>query len=153
MMQTEPESIVRATVMTVHNGKAAVQLEKQADGGCGGCAHGSACGIGRLARRHNAPVLKLNAPPGLQAGDSVCLLAPQSGLPRLALLGYVWPSFALLLGAAFGHFWGGDSLAAFGALVFFLLALGATRFAVAHRPTFYSLAILPFSDPESHHEH
>ncbi|MDR3323099.1 MAG: SoxR reducing system RseC family protein [Zoogloeaceae bacterium] len=149
-MQTESESIVHATVMTVHNGKATVQLEKQADGGC---AHGSACGIGRLTRWRDAAVLEVNAPPGLQAGDSVRLLAPQSGLPRLALLGYVWPSFALLLGAAFGHFLDGDSLAAFGALVFFLLAQGATRFAVAHRPAFCSLAILPFSDTESRHEH
>jgi sigma-E factor negative regulatory protein RseC len=155
MTQTESESLssVRATVMAVRNGRATVRLDQQTESGCGGCAHGSACGIGRLARRRDAPVLELNALPGLQAGDTVHLLAPQGSLPRLALLGYVWPAFALLLGAACGHLWGGDGSAAVGAFLFFLLALGATRLAVTCRPTLCSLAILPFSDPESHHEH
>ncbi|MDR3323867.1 MAG: SoxR reducing system RseC family protein [Zoogloeaceae bacterium] len=160
MMQSESEPLVRATVMVVRDGKATVRLDNQTEGGgsgCGGCAHGSACGIGRLARRRELPVLQLVAPPGVQAGDSVHLLAPESGLSCLALLGYVWPAFALLLGAACGHFWGGawgsDAAAAVGALLFFLLALGATRLAVTRCPALCSLSILPFSDPESSHEH
>ncbi|MDR3214472.1 MAG: SoxR reducing system RseC family protein [Azoarcus sp.] len=151
-MTQSPASLAHATVISVNGGVATVRLNPQGSG-CGGCAHGSACGIGRLAVRRDVR-LEVDAPSGLRAGDPVGLATAEGGLFLLALLGYVFPAFAIFLGAALGQYgFGGDGPAALCALIFFLLALGAARLAVARRPGLCSISLIPFSDTEPCHEY
>lgn len=158
---------LRGTVLAVHNGKATVRLNAPPkSGGCSACTHGNSCGIGQLATLKTNPAtqparslqLHLDAPPGIQAGDQVSLLAPRASLPQLALLGYVFPALAILLGAALGQsLYGRDSITALFALTAFLLALALVRFVTAHSPTrspgLCSPSLVPLSETESPHEH
>ncbi|MDR2164947.1 MAG: SoxR reducing system RseC family protein [Zoogloeaceae bacterium] len=129
-------------------------------GGCGGCAHARGCGIGRLAALGRAGCagrddLELDVPPGLRAGDRVRLAAPRAGLPLLALLGYVFPVFAMLPGAALGRFLGGDPAAALCAVAAFCLALACARRVVARHPGLFSFSCTTFANianTEPHHE-
>ncbi|MDR1934104.1 MAG: SoxR reducing system RseC family protein [Candidatus Accumulibacter sp.] len=161
-MQTRAplDNTLRGTILAIHDGKATVRLNAPDNGGgCGACVHGASCGIGRLAAIGAANAkpargmqLNLDAPPGIGAGEQVHLLAPQAGLPLLALLGYVFPAFAMLLGAALGQFLQGDGLAALFSLLAFLLALALARFAAARCSGLYP-RICSLSNTESSHEH
>jgi sigma-E factor negative regulatory protein RseC len=131
------------TVLSIADGKATVRLEAARDGACGSCAHGTGCGIARLNSRRDDIRLQLAAPPGLRAGDKVALLGPKTALPFLALVGYVFPALFMVLGAAFGHLYGGDGTAALFALIAFLLALFLTRLATACLPGIASPSLIP----------
>lgn len=117
------------TVLGIDNGRATVRLARGGAGACGGCAHGGACGIGRLAAARNRDfILTVDAPPGLAAGEKVAFAVPEESLPRLALLGYGLPALFAFLGAAIGQGLSGrDGLAALGALCAFVLACLAVR--------------------------
>jgi sigma-E factor negative regulatory protein RseC len=155
---------LQGTVLAIHDGKATVHLNAAPEnGGCGACAHGSSCGIGRLssmnsnAKPERGIRLHLDAPQGIRAGEQVGLLAPKTSLPLLALLGYVFPAFAMLLGAALGQTLYGseeqsDVPVALFSLLSFLLALGLVRFVTTRRAS-CSLSLVPLSNPESPHEH
>ncbi|GHU09502.1 hypothetical protein AGMMS50225_10440 [Betaproteobacteria bacterium] len=158
-MPTETLDTLRGTVLALHDGKATVRLHvAPVSGGCNACAHGSSCGIGRLAALGRSDEnfkrgiqLNLDAPAGIQAGDEVHLLAPPVSLARLALLGYLFPAIALLLGAALGQsFYGSDGITALFAMFAFLLALVVVRLATARRSSLCSLSL---SHPEFSHEH
>jgi sigma-E factor negative regulatory protein RseC len=124
-----------------------VRLEALSQG-CGACAHAGACGIGRLAglrqpRDSGRDIDIPTASEGVRLGDRVCLGAPRAGLPLLALLGYVFPVFAMLLGAALGQFLGGDVFPALLAIAAFLAALLLVRRIVARWPAFFVPSVLP----------
>ena len=159
-MQNDPD-ILRGTVLAIRDGKATVYLNAAPSvGGCNACVHGSSCGIGQLSavgKRRAKPErgihVHLDAPPDIRAGDQVGLLAPKTRLSLLALLGYVFPAFALLVGAALGQtFYGSDEFTALFALLAFLLALSLVRFVTARRAA-CSLSLVPLSDTEFPHEH
>jgi sigma-E factor negative regulatory protein RseC len=135
-MEARDKDGLQGTVLAIERGKATIRLERQQDGACGGCARSGACSIARLAFRcDDRALLRLEAPPDLRVGDQVCLAEPQTGLPLLALLGYVFPAFALVSGAALGqHLYGDDGPAALCALCAFFLALFLTRLATARLP-------------------
>ena len=155
---------LRGTVLALHDGKATVRLHAVPNGGgCSACAHGNSCGIGRLAALGNSvgktnekPArgmqLNLDAPAGIQAGDEVSLLAPPASLSQLALLGYVFPAFAMLLGAALGQaLYGSDGITALFSVCAFLLALTLVRFISRRRSC--SLSLVALSKTEFSHEH
>ena len=151
---------LRGTVLAIHDGKATVRLDAVPNGGgCSACAHGNSCGIGRLAtlgKNNEKPAramqLNLDAPAGIQAGDEVHLLAPRVSLSQLALLGYVFPAVAMLLGAALGQtLYGSDGITALFSVFAFLLALTLARF-ISRRPS-CSLSLVALSKTEFSHEH
>ncbi|MDR3351790.1 MAG: SoxR reducing system RseC family protein [Zoogloeaceae bacterium] len=172
-----PSEFPLGRVIAMREGKLTVRLEGLPTGGCGGCVQAGACGIGRLAAlrqpgaSHLDVVLEAEEAPALRPGDAVRLGAPRAGLPLIALLGYVFPVFAMLPGAALGQFLHGDgALPTLFALAAFLLALFLIRRIVARWPGFFSPAVslieisspsspsslsaFSFSDTEQqHHEH
>jgi sigma-E factor negative regulatory protein RseC len=167
-MQSDDRQVdtFQGTVLTLHEGKATVRLNAPPNkGGCGACAHGHSCGIGRLAAVSTANVkqersvqLSLDAPPDIGVGDRVGLIAPRASLPLLALLGYVFPAFAMLIGAALGQrLNGGDGLVALFSLMAFVLALALVRFATircaSRYPGLCSLSLVPLSNTEFPHEY
>ncbi|MDR1888609.1 MAG: SoxR reducing system RseC family protein [Zoogloeaceae bacterium] len=159
-----PIDILHGTVLTIHDGKATVRLNAPVSA-CGACAHGNSCGIGRLstpgnasdktgAKQNRGVQLNLDVPPGIHPGDQVNLLAPRTSLPALALLGYVFPALAMLLGAALGQsLYGSDGIAALFSLCTFLLALVLVQFVSARHSSLCSLSLAPLSHTEFPHEH
>jgi len=122
----------RGIVQRVEGGRAVVAMET---GGCSACGHGSSCGIGRMAAGRAATLLTLPAGPDVQAGDTVCVALPAARLTRSALLGYLFPAFAMLLGAGLGAaFDSSDGATALGAIGGFLAALAAARVAIGRLP-------------------
>lgn len=120
-------------------------VEKVADGritisvaldGCASCGHGSSCGMAALTRQQSVTRMEFAAPPGMQAGDTVTLSMPASGMGRFALLGYLLPALALVIGAALGSAIGGsDAGTALGALLGFVIAMFAARLLTRRLPT------------------
>lgn len=107
--------------------------------GCDSCGHGSACGMSKLMRKSTSEaemVFPLAAAPqgGLQAGDAVVLRMPEAGSGLFAVIGYLLPALALLLGAALGNAWGGDPGTALGAIAAFALTLLMLRLAAGRLP-------------------
>jgi sigma-E factor negative regulatory protein RseC len=152
-METRNMATPQGTVLAVADGKATIRLNRSQDGGCGNCAHGKACGMARLILERDDLQLQLALIPGLQAGDQVSLAEPKAGLPLLALLGYVCPALALVLGAALGQLvFGGDGPAVLCALLAFLLALVLTRLVVARQPGL-CVPLLMIYNTELPHEH
>ncbi|WP_374277968.1 SoxR reducing system RseC family protein [Azonexus sp.] len=122
----------RGIVQRVEGGRAVVAMET---GGCSSCGHGSSCGIGRMAAGRAATLLTLPVGPEVQAGDTVCVALPADRLTRSALLGYLFPAFAMLLGAGLGAaFDGSDGATALGAIGGFLAALAVARVAIGLLP-------------------
>ncbi|MEY2632262.1 MAG: hypothetical protein RIR00_916 [Pseudomonadota bacterium] len=107
-----------------------------ATAGCASCGQGGSCGVGRMAAGRPATLLTLkDAGGGWQPGQNVKVAIAESRLRGLALLGYLFPVLALLLGAGLGVLWqGSDAAAALGALAGFLLALCLARFALPLLP-------------------
>jgi positive regulator of sigma E activity len=128
------------------------------DSGCACCAHGDACGIGRLAagRRTRIDIVHRDAASlaRLRTGDRVCLAAPENALAA-ALLGYFLPALAMLAGAGIGQHAGGDLHAVFGAGAGFAAALLLTRFCARRVPSLTRIELAPpfSSHTEHHHEH
>lgn len=147
------------TVLALAAGQASVRIDTS---GCQGCGHGAGCGIGRLAAHRAPPTLVLAAPPGLRVGDRVELCLPAAGLTRLALLGYLLPALAMLLGAASAHALTASEAASAGAaglggLAALILVRRLLRHAPGLAPAPQLKRVLPappasLTDMEPHHE-
>ena len=122
----------RGVVQRVEAGKALVAMETA---GCSACGQGSSCGIGKMAAGRPATLLTLPATPEVRAGDFVLVALPESRLTLSALLGYLFPAIAMLLGAWLGSVQeGSDAATALGAIAGFLLALVIARAAIVVVP-------------------
>ena len=123
----------RGIVQRIEDGKALVAMETA---GCSSCAQGSSCGVGKMAAGRPATLLTLPVSGDIKAGDVVLIGLPQSRLTLGALLGYLFPAFALLFGAWLGAALdGSDGGTALGAIVGFLGALAIARLAIGLVPS------------------
>ncbi|TXH02310.1 MAG: hypothetical protein E6R09_05045 [Rhodocyclaceae bacterium] len=122
----------RGIVQRVDGGKAIVAMETT---GCSSCGQGSSCGIGKMASGRPATLLTLPVSGDIRAGDVVSIALPESKLSLSALLGYLFPAFAMLFGAWLGAALdGSDGATALGAIAGFLGALAIARVAIGLVP-------------------
>jgi sigma-E factor negative regulatory protein RseC len=123
----------RGIVHRVEGGKALVAMETA---GCSSCGQGSSCGIGKMASGRSATMLTIPASGDIKAGDFVLIGLPESKLTLSALLGYLFPAFAMLLGAWFGTSIeeGSDAATALGAIAGFIAALVIARIVIGLVP-------------------
>jgi sigma-E factor negative regulatory protein RseC len=122
----------RGIVQRVEGGKAIVAMETA---GCSSCGQGSSCGIGKMASGRPATLLTLPVSGDVRAGDLVSIALPESKLSLSALLGYLFPAFAMLLGAWLGStINGSDGATALGAIAGFLGALAIARIVIGLIP-------------------
>lgn len=107
-----------------------VAIVTVAKGGCSACGKKAACGIGKLAAGAPTSLVRVPAPPGmvLRAGDPVTVMVGEAALTRAALLGYLFPATAIVVGAGLGQaIYGTDMAAATAALAGVIIALFTTR--------------------------
>lgn len=111
----------RGIVHRVDGGKAIVAMETA---GCSSCGQGSSCGIGKMASGRPATMLTIPVSGDIKAGDLVLIGLPESKLTLSALLGYLFPAFAMLLGAWLGSSIeeGSDAATALGAIAALVIA-------------------------------
>jgi sigma-E factor negative regulatory protein RseC len=122
----------RGIVQRVEGGQAVVAMETA---GCSSCGQGSSCGIGKMASGRPATLLTLPVSGDIKAGDMVMIALPTSRLTLSALLGYLFPAFAMIFGAWFGSLLdGSDGATALGAIAGFLGALAIARIAIGLVP-------------------
>lgn len=122
----------RGIVQRVEGGKAIVAMETA---GCSSCGQGSSCGIGKMAGGRPATLLTLPVGGDVKAGDLVLIGLPESRLTLSALLGYLFPAFAMLFGAWLGSLLeGSDGATALGAIAGFLVALAIARLVIGLAP-------------------
>lgn len=122
----------RGIVQRVDAGKAIVAMETA---GCSSCGQGSSCGIGKMASGRPATLLTLPVSGDIKAGDMVMIALPSSRLTFSALLGYLFPAFAMIFGAWLGSLLdGSDGATALGAIAGFLGALAVARVAIGLVP-------------------
>lgn len=120
-------------VEKLDNGRITIAIRLE---GCASCGHGSECGMAKLARLQKTAHMDFAAPAGVQIGDQVTLAMPESGMHHFALLGYLLPALALVIGAALGSAYGGSDVAtALGAFLGFLLSLLIARPLTRRLPT------------------
>lgn len=123
----------RGIVQRVADGKAIVAMETT---GCSSCGHGGSCGIGKMAAGRPATLLTLPVSDDIRAGDIVNIVLPQSRLNVSAVLGYLFPALAMLVGAWLGTVIdGSDGAVAIGGGVGFLGALALARLGIALMPS------------------
>jgi len=141
-----------AIVQRVEGGQAIVAMETA---GCAACAQGTSCGIGQMAGGRPVALLTLPVGPGIKAGDRVTIGLPESRLTLSALLGYLFPAFAMIFGAWLGSVLeGSDGATALGAIAGFLGALAIARVAIGLLPGLIPAPQLISAFPlEKHHEH
>lgn len=138
----------RGIVQRVEGGKAIVAMETA---GCSSCGQGGSCGIGKMAAGRPATLLTLPVSGDIKTGDLVCIALPESRLTLSALLGYLFPAFAMLMGAAIGSLLNGsDAATALGAMVGFVAALAIARVLISLIP---GLMPVPQLIPLSPHAH
>lgn len=90
-------------------GDAMVSVERAS--ACGACGSRGTCASGGSAQ-----VIRIPAPPGLQAGDRIRLSMPSSTVALGAVIGYLLPPVCLLAGAVIAGAGGaGDGIAVAGA--------------------------------------
>lgn len=148
----------RGVVQRVADGKAVIAMETS---GCSSCGHGSSCGVGKMAAGRPATLLTLPTSEELRPGDVVAVVLPQSRLTTSALLGYLFPALAMLIGAGLGtSLDGSDGGTAIGAMLGFLIAIVLARLAISLLPGLMpapQLLARPqparISPKEFHHEH
>jgi len=122
----------RGIVQRVDDGLAIVAMETA---GCSSCGQGGSCGIGKLAAGRPATLLTLPASANIKAGDMVCIALPESKLALSAVLGYLFPAFAMIFGAWLGAVLeGSDGATALGAMIGFLGALAIARVVIGLTP-------------------
>jgi sigma-E factor negative regulatory protein RseC len=141
----------RGIVQRVEGGKAFVAMETA---GCSSCGQGSSCGIGKMAGGRPATMLTLPVSGDIKAGDMVTIGLPENRLTFSALLGYLFPAFALIFGAWLGSALdGSDGATALGAIAGFLLALTIARIAIGLVPGLMPAPQLISTFPlEKHHD-
>lgn len=160
MMDTQDAP--QGTVLAIADGKATVSIDT---GGCKGCGQGKDCSIGKVAAGRPATQLTLDAPAGLRVGERISLSLPEGRLPLMALLGYLFPALAMLIGAGIGNAHdGSDAATALGAIIGFLSALALVSLVVRQlpglmpapkivaAPRFIPIVPSPFTYTEPHHE-
>lgn len=148
----------RGVVQRVADGKAVIAMETS---GCSSCGHGGSCGIGKMAAGRPATLLTLPTSEALRPGDVVAIVLPQNRLTTSALLGYLFPAVAMLVGAGLGtSFNGSDGGTAIGAMLGFFVAIVLARLAIGLLPGLMpapQLVARPqparISPKEFHHEH
>ena len=128
-------------VQRIANGRIQIAVSVS---GCDSCGHGSACGMAKLARQSTGTsnmefALKTEQSGDFQAGDSVTLRMAEGRSSLFAIIGYLIPALALLVGAAVGDALGSDygnnnAGTAIGASLGFGLALLLVRFAAGRLP-------------------
>ena len=123
----------RGVVHRVDGNKAIVAMETA---GCSSCGQGSSCGIGKMASGRPATMLTIPVSGDDKAGDFVLIGLPESKLTLSALLGYLFPAFAMLLGAWLGSSIeeGSDAATALGAIAGFIAALVIARIVIGLVP-------------------
>ena len=122
----------RGIVQRVEGGKAIVAMETA---GCAACGQGGSCGIGKMSSGRAATLLTLPVSGDIRTGDTVTIGLPASRLTLSALLGYLFPAFAMICGAWLGSLHdGSDGATAFGAIAGFLGALAIARVAIGLIP-------------------
>lgn len=144
-------------VQRVEDGKAIVAMETA---GCSSCGQGSSCGIGKMASGRPATLLTLPVSGDLKAGDLVLIALPENKLTLSALLGYLFPAFAMIFGAWLGAALdGSDGATALGAIAGFLAALSIARVVIGLVPGLMPAPqLIPLSKPspafpkEYHHD-
>lgn len=138
----------RGVVQRIDGGLAIVAMETA---GCAACGQGGSCGVGKLAAGRPATLLTLPVSGEVRAGDMVSIALPESRLTLSALLGYLFPAFAMLLGAALGASFepGGDGATALGAIAGFVTALVVARIAIGLVPGLMPAPqLIPVSRPD-----
>ncbi|PKO85905.1 MAG: hypothetical protein CVU18_17715 [Betaproteobacteria bacterium HGW-Betaproteobacteria-12] len=122
----------RGIVQRVDDGLAIVAMETA---GCGSCGQGSSCGIGKMAAGRPATLLTLPVSGGIKAGDQVSIALPENKLTLSAVLGYLFPAFAMIFGAWLGAaLEGSDGATALGAMIGFVGALAIARVVIGLVP-------------------
>lgn len=147
----------RGVVRRIDGDKAIVAMDT---GGCASCGHNSGCGIGKMASDRPATLLSVPLQQGVQVGDVVSVALPAAGLSASAVLGYLFPALAMVVGAGLAAaFDGRDGVTALGAMAGFLAALIIARIAIAHAPSLLPAPRLmplrtstPVSIQEFHHD-
>lgn len=141
----------RGIVQRVEAGKAYVAMETA---GCSSCGQGSSCGIGKMAAGRPATMLTLPVSGDIKAGDMVTIGLPENRLTFSALLGYLFPAFALIFGAWLGSALdGSDGATALGAIAGFLGALTIARVVIGLVPGLMPAPQLISALPlEKHHD-
>lgn len=129
---TAPMIEHRGIVQRVNGGKAIVAMETA---GCSSCGQGGSCGIGKMASGRPATLLTLPVSGDIKAGDMVLIGLPANRLTFSALLGYLFPAFAMIFGAWLGSLLdGSDGATALGAIAGFLGALAIARVVIGLLP-------------------
>jgi sigma-E factor negative regulatory protein RseC len=147
----------RGIVQKVEGGQAVVAMETS---GCASCGQNSGCGVGKMAGNRPAMLLTLPVSGEVKAGDVVTIGLPASRLTLSALLGYLFPAFAMLFGAWLGSAIDGtDGATALGAIAGFLGALALARLVIGFLPGLMPApqlispqSLSPLSPQEPHHE-
>ncbi|WP_265943094.1 SoxR reducing system RseC family protein [Dechloromonas sp. A34] len=122
----------RGIVQRVEGGQAIVAMETA---GCSSCGQGGSCGIGKMANGRPATLLTLPVSGDIMAGDTVMIALPANRLSLSAVLGYLFPAFAMIFGAWLGSLLdGSDGATALGAIAGFLSALAIVRVAIGLIP-------------------
>lgn len=123
----------RGVVQRVESGRAWVAI---ATTGCQSCAQEGGCGVGKVAAGRAATLLSVSNCADLRPGDFVTVGLPVQSLTLPALLGYLFPAFAMLFGAWLGaEFDGSDGATALGAMTGFASALLLARVVIALSPS------------------
>ncbi|HLO63309.1 MAG TPA: SoxR reducing system RseC family protein [Azonexus sp.] len=122
----------RGVVQRVESGLALVAMETA---GCPSCEQGISCGVGKMAAGRPATLLTIPVSADIKVGDLVLIGLPESKLTLSALLGYLFPAIAMLVGAWLGAaLEGSDGGTALGAIVGFLGALAVARVVIGLVP-------------------
>ena len=114
-----------------------------------------------MAAGRPATLLTLPISEELRPGDVVAVVLPQSRLTTSALLGYLFPALAMLIGAGLGtSLDGSDGGTAIGAMIGFLIAIVLARLVIGLLPGLMPAPQLlarpqtvKISPKEFHHEH
>ena len=142
-----------AVVQFVKNGRATLSVSTD---GCSSCGHSSGCGLSKLVKNDadSTTTMVVDDCEGLHAGDKVTLQLAPEHMTYTVLLGYLFPTLALLVGSGVAmEVFQTDGAAALGAIAGFLIALLLARLAVPFVSRMMPAPrVIPLSPMELHHE-
>lgn len=127
-------------------GHGMAQVRMQPASGCSACGSRSTCSTGHAAGQ----VINLSLPGHIQLGDQIAVTMPAASIAQAALIGYLLPPVALLLGALIAATcFEGDAAAVLGAGLGFSAGLLLVRLISNHS---FGRGLAPFAcDPEGAH--
>jgi sigma-E factor negative regulatory protein RseC len=115
----------RGRIVAIADGMAEVRVA--AISACGSCRSKESCGTAAAAA--NTQIVRIDATPGMHAGDEISLQMEAATVAGGALLGYLMPALSVIGGAIAGSVWfGSDAAAALGAGIGLSVGLLALRF-------------------------